>query len=346
MATVTVQNAKIVIKSCFLAGQNVGFYSRPGMGKSHACDQAAQELNREIDGGIDYYTLHPAVEDPTVYSGLGFPDRDKGIAQMLPYGNLVKLARATRPTLVHIEDLGTAPLANQGALLQLVWAREINGLKIPANVVFIASTNRTSDRSGVMGITEALRDRFVSWLEIGFSLDEYVKYLITREARDLDIAFARYNAEMFDTCLASMNVEDAGNVSPRKFENFTRAIQSIPDPLIPAFSAGAIGPDHGSKYTAFTRVWKELPDLDDITARPETADLPPEHLPGVFFAIAGALTKIARQTNFDGIMQYVKRLPAMYQVLFVKDATAKRPELKDTLSFGQWHSDNPEIIFN
>src|SRR5271156_3640100 len=126
--------------------------SGPGTGKSSIGEQACGEAD------ADCIVMHPVVSDPTDFKGM--PWVGDGGATFLPFGDLQKLVNATKLTACFIDDLGQATPAVQAAAMQLILARTINGHRVSGQVVFIAATNRRTDRAGVSGILEPVKSRF------------------------------------------------------------------------------------------------------------------------------------------------------------------------------------------
>ena len=62
------------------------------------------------------------------------------------------------------------------------------------------------------------------------------------------------------------------------------------------------------------------------------------------FAVSGALAAKADATNFDSIMQFVRRMPAEYQVITVRDSIAKQQDLVTLDCFTKWTTDNAASI--
>ncbi len=73
---------------------------------------------------------------------------------------------ATKLTACFIDDLGQATPAVQAAAMQLILARTLNGHRVSDHVVFIAATNRRTDRAGVSGILEPVKSRFATLVEL------------------------------------------------------------------------------------------------------------------------------------------------------------------------------------
>ena len=64
----------------------------------------------------------------------------------------------------------------------------------------------------------------------------------------------------------------------------------------------------------------------------------------ILFAVSGALAARADKDNFDSIMRFVRRMPAEYQVITVRDSIAKQQDLVTLDCFTKWTTDNAAVL--
>ena len=81
----------------------------PGVGKTAVAIQACAETDTEL------IISHPVVSDPTDFKGLPFPVKGGTEATFLPFGDLLQLIKAEKPTVFFLDDLGQAPASVQAA---------------------------------------------------------------------------------------------------------------------------------------------------------------------------------------------------------------------------------------
>ena len=164
--TTTVKPSQLrrVLASTIPAKRPVLITGAPGIGKTDIVRQACAEAKAHL------IVMHPVVSDPTDFKGL--PWVSDGGATFLPFGELQTLINATELTACFLDDLGRATPAVQAAAMQLILARHINGHAVSPHVVFLAATNRRTDRAGVSGILEPVKSRFTTILELEANLDD------------------------------------------------------------------------------------------------------------------------------------------------------------------------------
>jgi len=148
-----------LLQLAFKNNHKVLIKGEPGIGKSDLVEQACADV-------FDLMISHPAVSDPTDYKGMPavFAREGMTVAEFLPFGDLLKLINAKKPTVCFIDDIGQAAPAVQAALMQLLLARRVNGHKISKDVVFCGATNDTTHMAGVSGLLEPVKSR---WDTIG-----------------------------------------------------------------------------------------------------------------------------------------------------------------------------------
>ena len=83
-------------------------------------------------------------------------------------------------------------------------------------------------------------------------------------------------------------------------------------------------------------LYRELPDLDQVLTRPDSAVVPRE--PAVLYALVGALVERCRadQAPLTSFVKYALRLPEEFAVLALRDALAVNPKLVALPAVQQW----------
>ena len=74
---------------------------------------------------------------------------------------------------------------------------------------------------------------------------------------------------------------------------------------------------------SYKAIYKDMPDIDQIIEKPSTSTVPTDT--SVLF-VSGALASRADKDNFDKIMKFVRRMPAEYQVITIRDSIAKQQD--------------------
>ena len=335
--TVTPSQATRICKALVREGLPLMLVGSPGLGKTSIGKQVADSL------GFEFIVTHPVVSDPTDYKGMPWVrTTERGSeADFLPFGDLLQMINAPRPTLVMLDDLGQAPPAVQAALMQVLLARRVNGHKISDHVRFIACTNRREDRAGVSGILEPVKGRFATILHLEADVDAWVEWALDQGLPPEVIAFIRFRPELLSAF--EPTAEMTNTPTPRNVESVGSLLGAGLEErdLFPAI-AGACGRGWATEFLAFRRAVDSIPDPDDIIAHPGSAMVPRE--PSTLYALCGALARMATLTNWNPITVYIKRLPAEFGLLAMTLAVGGNKDLARTPEYTQWVAENHELI--
>ena len=321
---------KTNLLKCMKARLPVLIKGAPGVGKSDIVAQVAAELE------MDLILSHPVVSDPTDFKGL--PAIVDGQADFLPFGDLLLLIEAVKPTIAFLDDLGQAPACVQAAAMQLILARRVNSHIISDHVVFVAATNRRQDRAGVTGILEPVKSRFATIYELTQDIDDWVEWAFAHEMPGKLIAFAHFRPGLLTAFKPSPDI--VNGPCARTFANVGKLINAGIEDM--ESIVGAVGEGCAVEMMGFFKYWQELPNLSAVIADPEKAKVPVE--PAALYAIVTGLVEKATKTNVGRIFKYGKRLPKDFNILLGRDCIRKDASIQNTNAFIKWAIDNKDIL--
>jgi hypothetical protein len=295
----------------------------PGIGKTDivrgACAQA----------GAECVIMHPVVSDPTDFKGL--PWVADGGATFLPFGELQQLISAQSLTACFLDDLGQATPAVQAAAMQLILARRVNGHHVSPHVVFLAATNRRSDRAGVSGILEPVKSRFATLVELAADPNDWAAWAVSAGVAPEVIAFLRFRPEHLSAFKPSADITNSP--SPRTWSAVSRlmSLQLTPDLQMPAF-AGAVGEEVATEFVAFLRIWQQMVSPDVVLTAPDTAPIPTE--PSALYALSTAIAMRVAPASMTRYCRYLERLVSAakseFAAVSLKTAIARDSSLANT----------------
>lgn len=321
---------KVRLAKCMKAQLPVLIKGAPGVGKSDIVHQVAADLN------MNMVLSHPVVDDPIDYKGLpGFID---GRAEFVPFGNLLDLIEAVKPTIAFMDDLGQAPACVQAAAMQLILARRVNAHHVSPKVVFVAATNRRQDKAGVTGILEPVKSRFAAIYECTPDEHDWVEWAFANDMPGKIIAFAHFRPALLTTFKPTPDI--VNGPCPRTFANAGKLINAGLEGLEDL--TGAVGEGCAIEMRGFFQYWDQLPNLDAVIADPEKARVPTE--PAARYAVVTGLVEKVTPTNVGRIFKYGKRLPKDFSILLGRDCIRKDPSIQNTKAFVKWAVDNKDIL--
>jgi hypothetical protein len=104
----------------------------------------------------------------------------------------------------------------------------------------------------------------------------------------------------------------------------------------------AVGEEAAGEFMAYIRIYRDLPSIEEIEARPEATPVPTE--PASLYATAGMLSEHMTEKNLPNVNKYLKRLPPEFQVPTVKMAMQRDNSLLETAEIIEWVTDNQDIL--
>jgi len=319
------------IKAKALAGIPCMIWGGPGEGKSELVYAVAQELNAKL------FEIRANLFDPVdVRGGLKVVEQEDGtyrtrygVPEDYPDSNY------QGTVVIFIDELSTAPKATQNSLLQLLTTGKIGTYECPKNTIFIAAGNRASDRAAVHEMPTPVKNRFAHFT-LEANIDDWVAWAVNNDIDASIVSFLRYRPNLLSAADATQNAFP----TPRAWDYVSRSLPFMKDEFYGVSSLVGDGP--AGEYLAFKAIYQDVPNIDDVLAKPTTTKVP--EATSVLYAVCGALSTRADATNFEAIMKYTRRMPPEYQVIVVRDCLARDRSLMQTEHFTKWTQDNADVL--
>ena len=244
------------------ARQPVFVWGGPGIGKSAVVKQLAEALK------IPLQDVRALLLDPVDLRGLPFLGNDGrskwATPEFLPQGG---------SGILFLDELNAAPAMVQAGCYQLVLDRRLGEYTLPEGWAIIAAGNRDSDRGATTRMPTPLRNRFVH-LDFEVDVQEWSEWGIQAGIRPEVIAFLRFRPEL----LSAFDRDANAFPSPRSWEFVSRILDSLGSKSNPAIEheviAGAVGTGAATEFSAFLRMFRELPNIDAILLNPLKEPVP------------------------------------------------------------------------
>lgn len=305
---------------CLQANISVFTYGRSGIGKSYMYAEMAPQAN--LDSVVD---IRLSIYDPSDLKGLPVPDVTAGFVRWLR-DQLLPTDPDAR-VLVILDELNSADKMTQGMAYQLVLDRKLGDYELPKNCRIVAAGNRVADRGVVNQLAAPLRNRFAQF-ELVPSVDDWAAWATKNDVKPEIIAFQRWKQDQ----LHDFEPDMTAFPSPRSIVMASDLMKTNPsaDLELPLLES-VCGRGWALEFVGFLRTWRQLPDLDDVIANPETADVPTE--PSTLYAVAGALAAKADHSNFSSICKYARRMGYEFATLLGLDVLARDETLANDVEW-------------
>lgn len=292
------------------AGRKTLAVGPPGVGKSHILVEAAEQI------GFDVINLCCPLLSPVKVGGYPRPpETPGGDATHCLFDGIASAFRATKPTVLHWDDLGMAGGETLKAIVQLVQFGQIDGRRLPDCVVQCASSNDIGHGADVQGMIEPLKTRWHAIVKVETSVDEVVQHFLAIGMPSDLCAFLRNAPDALHDWKPSKSLSIEG-ATPRGWEYAGQWINMGVDDA--EVLAGCVGKGRAAEYLEFRELINELPDVDAVLLNPESAPVPEN--PSARFLVSMALASKMTARNFGQCRTYLARLPMMFQAFSIKDA--------------------------
>jgi hypothetical protein len=326
---VTMNTAKSLVMDVLRAGLVPFLQSSPGIGKSSLAAEIAKDNN------LEFIDVRLSQMDPADLQGFPMKMGDK--AGYVPM-NIFPIEGDSLPEnksgwLLLLDEFNSSPMATQAAAYKLVLDKMVGMHKLHKRCVVMAAGNLMTDKAIVNRISTAMQSRLIhftievdhkAWIKWADKngIDHRVKSFINFKPKAL------YN---FDP-----NHTDSTFPCPRTHEFVSRLIKEykeFPATKLPLL-AGAVGEGMAREMFAFFKIYAEIPTINDIMTNPEHITLSSE--PSVQYALTGLVSHHLSEKNTDKLMLFLNRLNIDFQIIALRSAIARNPEIKTTQALRSW----------
>ena len=237
--------------------------------------------------------------------------------------------------LVNLEELPSGVPMVQAALFQLVRDRKCGEYQLPEGASLMACGNRESDRGVVHRMPTpaglALRSprdqgRPVGLVRMGSRERDRARDPLLHPAQ----ARAASTSSMLSRARRPSHVRGHGSSS----SNVVNQRGGLDPAAERALFRGAVGEAAAVEFSAFLKVWRELPHPRAVIDDPENADVPDNA--SALIALCGSLYRMADDVNLGSIVSYAMRLRREVGEFLVGSCIRREPDLQRTDAFIRW----------
>ena len=322
---------KETIKSLFPIQRTICIEGSPGGGKTTIVQQVAEELGVPC---IERHMPTMLVED----FGILFPTGEDKLNYKLPDWFPVK-GKAPERGILLFDDRNQASSDLQKVLANICQARTLHGTPMPDGWQVISTGNRQSDRAGANRVLGHLRNRETVY-DLDTHLDDWTAWALQNNVKPELISFIRFRPNL----LHDYDPQRDQNATPRSWvEGVSDVLGTVPAEAEYESFKGAVGEGCAAEFVGFIKIFRKLPNPDNILLNPTTAAVPTD--PATLYALSGAIAERATENNFERVCTYAERMPAEFSVLTVSYAARKKPELANTQAFTKWSIQHQEVLF-
>jgi len=235
--------------------------------------------------------------------------------------------------LLFLDELTSANRAVQAASYQLIYDRQVGLHNLHPNVAIVAAGNLESDNAIVEPMSTALQSRLIHF-EIELNQKTWLDWAVANGIDHRITSYVKFKPSVLYTFHPDHT--DKTYASPRTWEFASRLIRDcerIDRSLMPLL-AGALSEGVAREFVSFCAVYRDLPSLDEILAKPESVPVPGE--PSVLYALTGAIASSVSEKVIEPVMRFVARLNMEWQVVLLRELVRRDRKLADASPVQQW----------
>lgn len=308
-------------------------WGAPGGGKSAIIQQVTDDIARSKPG-YRLEDVRALLLDPVDLRGL--PSVKNGMTLW----NIPNFLPADGEGVLFLDELPAAPQMTQAALYQLVLDRRIGDYYLPEGWAIVAAGNREEDGAVSHRMPSALRDRFIH-ADLETDIQDWSQWALEHDIEPVLLAFLRSRPEL----LHRFDKKQRSNPTPRSWARVSRLIagggtgnQAVEH----AMFIGTVGEGAATEFSAYLRLFRDLPSADEILMNPKGIQIPKNA--ATLYAIAAGVARFITATNINRAIQFLDRLPQEYAVLCIQDAIKRDAGLISTTEYRKWVIEHKDVL--
>ncbi len=322
-------NIASALTSLVTARQSCILWGPPGVGKSDVVAQVAKAMKIQL---ID---LRLPLLDAVDLRGI--PTVQNGKTIWIPPSFLPRNGKG----VLFFDEWPQAPqIVQNGGSSIILPPHTLGEYTLPAGWSCIAAGNRETDRAATQRMPSHIANRLVH-LNYDVHLEDWVTWALQNDVEPAVIAFLNFRPELlhkFDPAVKAFP-------TPRSWGFVSNIMkQGIPDECFMEVISGTVGEAAAIEFTGFFRVFRSLPDYEDICKHPDTALVPDNA--AALYAVSSMLVHRAEPKQARVIFAYTARLPKDFQVLVYRDITKRNPDMAETQGYIMFTVANQSLLLN
>lgn len=310
----------------------------PGVGKSQITHQIAENFNLKL---ID---LRLSQCDPTDLAG--FPYVDGKRSDYLPMKHFPiegdPIPEGYSGWLLFLDEATTAPPAIQAAAYKLILDKMVGSKHLHKNVAIVAAGNLETDNAIVQPMSTALQSR-MAHMELVVDPKEWVNWAQDHGVHHRITDYIQFKPGNLHTFKPDHTDKTYG--CPRTWEFADRVLKAAGDnnPLLLQLLAGTISEGLAREFLTYCKVYDQLPKTAKILTEPESIEIPKE--PSILYALTGTISHNANMDNMSQYMKFIKRLPAEFQVVTLRDTVRRNKGMMAHPEIQKWIATSAANLF-
>lgn len=328
---------------------SVMMWGAPGVGKSQAVREIAQEIERRTGKKTNVTDARLLLFNPVDLRGIPTANEDKTLAVWLRPKIFQMDESEDVVNILFLDEISAAPQSVQAAAYQITLDRTVGEHALPDNCIVIAAGNRTTDKSVAYKMPKALANRMMH-IEISVKFDAWRQWAVSAGVNEKVIGFLSFKQNLLLD--SDMRSEDLAYATPRSWEMVSNILNGVNDNIEEVFAmiAGIVGVGTAIELLTWENVYDSLPSIEDIFAG---SDVEMPKNTDALYALAASMTSYAREHSDDleGIansIAFADKMPPDFSTMLMKDYMYINGDFRDELmqipEFMQWMRSKGKLL--
>lgn len=327
---------------------SVMMWGPPGVGKSQAVRQIAAKIEK-TGKRVNITDVRLLLFNPIDLRGIPTSNADKTLAVWLKPQIFQMDDSEDIINILFLDEISAAPQSVQAAAYQIKLDRVVGEHKLPENCIVIAAGNRTTDKSVAFKMPKALSNRLLH-IEVDGQFNAWKRWAIASGINDKVIGFLSFR-QGYLMGFDSSN-DDLAFATPRSWEMVSNLLNNIDSDVenMYSFIAGLVGSGVAVEFRTWTKVYKDLPQIEDIFDG-KMPDVPKET--DALYALASSMTAYAKahkgeMRRIANSIAYADKMPPDFATVLMKDYMYIEENYKQKLmtipEFTRWLATKGSLI--
>ena len=320
---------------------SVMLWGAPGVGKSQGVRQIAKLLEEKARKTVVVTDVRLLLFNPVDLRGIPTANAEKTLAVWLKPKIFQMDDSENIVNILFLDEISAAPQSVQAAAYQITLDRVVGEHKLPENCIVIAAGNRVTDKSVAFKMPKALANRLLQ-IQVEGSVTAWKQWAIEHGIHPKVVGFLSFRQNYLMAFDGSN--DDLAFATPRSWEMVSNLLYAVSDDIEKMYPmiAGLVGSGVAAELRMWEKVYKELPNIEDIfngknPPMPKNTDS--------MYALTASMTAYAREHKTDmrrigNSIAYATRMPPDFATILMRDYMYIEKGYKEKLmripEFSEW----------
>lgn len=324
------------ITTCYKAKQPLMIWGPPGVGKSQTVAQVAKDL------GCDFIDLRIPLLDAVDLRGI--PVTTSGTTKWMPPEFLPRKGKG----FLFLDEIVQGQQIVQSAASQLILDRRVGEYTLPPEWYVLAAGNRDTDRAATNKMPSHIANRFVH-ANFEIDLEDWLVWAYNNQMDGSVVGFLQMRPELLHQFDPKTLSTEKAYPTPRSWEFVSKVVKDadVDEECFREIIEGTVGKAAASEYVGFFRVYRDLPEFEEIIKNPAKAKVPNQTGNSAsLYAIATMIAYRGEGKYAKPLFDYIRRLPKEFQIITTRNIGKRNLDMTETRSYIQWQMENREVVLN